>query len=154
VTGATKTFDLAGLGATLVISSHDDVHAALVGPGRVQLLGLPAVAGLAATAAAYRHGGPWLEATLRLLRRNRDVATAALRELLGPEAVADAEGTYLLWVRAPRAWGDDPAAHLREHAGVVVTDGAGMDGPGWIRLNLAAPQDTVDDLLARIVAAS
>jgi len=154
VTGATKTFDVAGLGATLASSSHDDVHAALVGPGRVPLLSAPSVPGLAATAAAYERGGPWLEATLGLLRRNRDVATTVLRELLGPESVADAEGTYLLWVRAPRAWGDDPPAHLLERTGVVVTDGAGMDGPGWVRCNLAAPADTVDDLLARLVAAT
>ena len=154
VTGATKTFDVAGLGATLATSSHDDVHAALVGPGRVPLLSAPSVAGLAGSAAAYRHGGPWLDAVLALLRRNRDVASATLRELLGPESVAEAEGTYLLWVRAPRSWGDDPATHLLEQAGVVVTDGAGMDGPGWVRLNLAAPAPTVDDLLARLVAAT
>lgn len=154
VVGATKSFNLAALGATLVRSSHDDLHAAVTGPGHVPLLTLPSEPGRRATVAAFRHAGPWLDDTLALLRGNRDRATAALRAALGDDAVATQEGTYLLWVRAPRTWGAQPGAHLRTAAGLVVGEGADYGSPGHVRLNLATDPTTCDELVRRLVAAA
>jgi cystathionine beta-lyase len=66
------------------------------------------------------------------------------------------EGTYLAWLDLTAYGGlDRPAAWLREHAGVALTDGreCGAAGEGFVRLTLATPRPILREILARLTTA-
>ena len=60
-------------------------------------LGGPTIFGIVASVAAYRNGGPWLEAVLQSIRKNIDISAALFAEELPEVKFRQPEGTYLLW---------------------------------------------------------
>ncbi|MFS8520904.1 MAG: aminotransferase class I/II-fold pyridoxal phosphate-dependent enzyme [Micromonosporaceae bacterium] len=151
-TSASKGWNLAGLKCAQVI---------LTAPGDVatwQRVGttgsaLASPLGAAATVAAYRYGGPWLQEVLHYLDRNR----RALLDLL-PEEVGytPPEGTYLAWLDLrPLGLGEEPGVFLREQAGVATVEGAecGEAGRGHVRLNFATPLPILECAVTRILHA-
>jgi cystathionine beta-lyase len=150
VTSASKAFNLAGLKCAQVIASnHDD--AARWRKLRVFEVAGPTPVGVAASAAAYRTGRPWLEELVAYLDGNRH----ALIELLAhhvPGVVARVpEATFLAWLDCEALGLDDPARFFLDHGNVAVSDGPPF-GPGCeqrVRLNFA----TSRALLGRIVGA-
>ncbi len=150
VTSASKAWNLAGLKCAQVITSnHDDAdtwrhlpHFEVAGPTPL---------GVAASVAAYRDGGPWLDE----LRAHLDANRRLLRELLDAELPGavwhGAEATFLTWLDCGALELEDPARHFLDHGRVAVSDGPPF-GTGWeqfVRLNIG----TSAELLERIVSA-
>lgn len=149
----TKPWNLAGLGCGMLHTGSDDVHAALRGDGVVPLVPTPARASLAASTAAWRGGGQWLDETLVHLRAVVDDAVGRLRASLGDARVTVPEATYTVWVDARGLVDDDdPAGRLAVPGGVVPTDGATYGAPGFLRLNLAVPAATATTIVDRVLA--
>lgn len=103
--------------------------------------------------AAYRDGGPWLDAVLAYLDANLSTVRARIAEL--PEArLIEPEGTFLLWLDF-RALGMSPeglTAFLRGKAGWAVTRGPafGEHGIGFARLNIACTRARLAAGLTRL----
>jgi cystathionine beta-lyase len=112
--------------------------------------------GLAAGAAAYRHGADWLAACLSYLERNRDILTAFVRAHLPGMSVYPAEGTYLAWLDCRSLnLAEGPYRFFLRYARVALGDGEafGEDGAGFVRLNFACRRGLLVKALESIRAA-
>ena len=90
--------------------------------------------------AAYRDGGPWLDAALEYIQGNLSLVRERLARLPGVELI-EPEGTFLLWLdfRGLGLSPDDLTAFFRTKAKWAVTRGPafGEEGVGFARLNIA-----------------
>ena len=150
-----KTFNIPGLGCAFAVIPEPSLRRSF----RQAMQGIVPhvnVLGLAATEAAYRHGGAWHKALLDYLRLNRDRVEAAIAALPGLH-MAHVEATYLAWieVKEPSRMRDCPALEFSA-AGVGLSGGRDFGGEGYanfVRLNFGCPRATLDAALMRIAAA-
>jgi cystathionine beta-lyase len=98
LTSATKTFNLAGLGCSLVISANKELRERYQATQKRIWTGLANTFSTVATEAAYRHGEKWLEQVLEYIRGNYEFLINYLDERLPETRVIPLEGTYLAWV--------------------------------------------------------
>jgi cystathionine beta-lyase len=106
--------------------------------------------------AAFRDGGPWLDAVLAYLRGNVDLVRDRLREI--PEAgLIEPEGTFLMWLDFRRLGlsPEDLTAFLRREAKWAVTRGQafGEGGAGFARLNIGCPRAKLEAGLDQLATA-
>ncbi|OKO88983.1 Cystathionine beta-lyase, Bsu PatB [Geobacillus proteiniphilus] len=153
----TKTFNLAGLQAAEVILPDESRRRAF---RRVQqrhgFFTLNAFA-IVGAEAAYRHGGPWLDALLDYLRQNIDMTVAYLAEHLPQLRPIRPQATYLVWIDC-RGLGlseGELKKRLLEKGKLAVEFGSkfGQEGVGFIRLNIACPRPTLEEGLRRLATA-
>ncbi len=88
-----------------------------------------------------------------IYQRRRDQMVKVLREM-GLQ-VRPPQASLYLWARIPQGYTSlEFATRLLEEAGVVVTPGTGYGrcGEGYIRLSLTAPDDRIEEGLARLSA--
>jgi len=152
--GPTKAFNLAAFKIGFLVAENPALLARVKQLAGYALPGVN-VFGQVATLAAYRAGGPWLEAALAYLRDNRDhLQTRLAAEAPAVRAYAP-EGTYLTWLdfRAT-GLGDDPAAALLERGRVGLNAGGdyGAGGAGFARFNVATSRSLLDRAIDRVVA--
>lgn len=148
---ATKTFNLPGLHTSYTVISNPTLKRKF--ENRIKALSLHMAQHFAqdAVEAAYREGGPWLDAMLAYVTGNIDYAIDYLAEHLPEVKPLRPEGTYLLWIDC-RGLGLD-AAGLKDlmyrKAKVVFNEGStfGNEGEGWLRINLACPRSIVAEAL-------
>jgi len=157
LTAPSKTFNLAGLEASLAIIPDPALRARFVGNQRTLGMGKANFMGLVALEAAYRHGEPWLEDLLSYLESNaRHLVEFARREWPGIE-VKLPEGTYLGWLDCRALGLSETALHelFFQKARVGLNRGAqfGRQGEGHMRLNFGTPCAVLDQGLQRISAA-
>ena len=147
---ASKAFNLPGLkNAQLILSNPEDAAryeevAGIVAHGASGF-------GVAANTAAYREGGPWLDAVREYLDDSAREFGERLAAALPQVGYRAPEGTYLAWLDA-RALdlGPAPATTVLERAGVAVTDGAACGAPGFLRVVLATPRPVLEELVDRL----
>jgi cystathionine beta-lyase len=111
--------------------------------------------GYVACEAAYRDGGPWLQALVAYLRGNRDfLVDFVSREVPGVRIHAPIEATYLAWMDVS-ALGLEHPVKTFEAAGVGLSDGVPFGAkPGThVRINFGCPRSTLAEGLARMRAA-
>jgi cystathionine beta-lyase len=110
------------------------------------------VLGYTAMVAAYRDGGPWLEALLRYLEANRDFLADYVAKSLPGVTMLKPEGTYLAWLDCRDANLGDPFTFFLEKAKVAFNDGKafGAAGNGFVRLNFGTPRALLTEGLERI----
>lgn len=109
--------------------------------------------GVEAVIAAYTDGAEWLDALRSYLWGNYDFARAYLYNELPQLAIADLQATYLMWVDCRQLNIDRLAQRLTEEAGVWLADGEayGVEGRGYVRVNLACSRQTLTEALQRFV---
>ncbi|MBI1259654.1 MAG: putative C-S lyase [Chloroflexi bacterium] len=144
-----KTFNLPGFGLGFAVIQNEALRKQVnetihkIGTG---------VNGLAYTAAeaAYRDGQPWLDEVLAYLQGNRDALVEFVREKLPEVSITQPEGTYLDWIDC-RALDlqPDPYQYFLDNAHVAFSNGAGFEGPGFIRVNYATTRDTLMEAMNR-----
>ena len=106
--------------------------------------------------AAWRGGGPWLDAAIAYIAGNLALLRARLAEIPGIELI-EPEGTFLAWLDF-RALGLAPAAltaFLRDRAGWLVSRGEafGPGGAGFARVNIACTRARLTRALERLETA-
>ena len=134
LTAPSKTWNLAGLGCAAAADSR-------VGPMVNPL-------GYAAAEAAWKHGEPWRQKLLALLRHHRDLVRTAVANIPGLSSVP-AQATYLAWIDCRGTGVADPQAAC-EAAGLGPSDGREFGTPGFIRINTACPTPRLEDALVRL----
>jgi cystathionine beta-lyase len=147
-----KTFNQAGLKASVGIVTDPALRERFQAARKDMVQPTANVLGYTAMVAAYRDGGPWLEALLRYLEANRDyLADYVARELPGL-TMLEPEGTYLAWLDCRGAGLADPFTFFLEHAKVAFNDGKnfGTAGDGFVRLNFGTPRALLTEGLERM----
>ena len=141
--GPIKTFGLAGVCDTLILTDDDDTADGFREASSRFHLSRNNVFGLAAFEAAYREGAPWLDDFLSLIASN---ATILGSELAGGITLAPSQATYLAWLDFRALGLDVPelAAWLAS-SGLALSPGHwfGREGAGFGRMTIAVPEDTI-----------
>jgi cystathionine beta-lyase len=153
---ASKTFNLAGLAASVIIIPNPRLRASFQS-ARSGIMPQPDVMALAALEAAFRDGDEWLEQLLAYLQGNLDFLTDFFMRRIPRIKVVRPQGTYLVWLDC-RGLGLD-SKRLRnffiKQARVGLDDGGafGPGGEGFQRMNIACPRVTLEEALKRIEVA-
>jgi cystathionine beta-lyase len=155
ITSASKAFNVPGVKcAQIVPTSAFD---------RLALGSLPTVAnhgtsplGVAASIAAYRDGGPWLDGVVAHLDARRAQFGELLAEHLPQVSWWPMAATYLAWVDA-RAVGEKPARRAMHRGNVMVNDGEtfgpGLGYEGFVRVNLATSAERLERVVQGLAKA-
>lgn len=153
-TAASKTFNLAGLKTSNIITPNRDLRKrfekTLVRNG---LFGANAF-GIVAVEAAYNHGEEWLAEAMDYIEDNYRFMESFIAEHLPQLKIIRPQGTYLVWVDFSNL-GLDPAsrkAWLMDEARVYLNEGKlfGPEGEGFERFNIACPRSILEEALKRI----
>jgi cystathionine beta-lyase len=152
-----KTFNIPGLGLSALIVPDGKRRAALKRAFDLLHVSASSPFSMAAFEAAYRQGGPWLDALMAYLVETRDfVLDFIAGHLPGIRAIRP-EGTYLIWLDCRGLGLDDPAlqALFVEQARIGMSPGQifGTGGSGFMRMNIGAPRHVIAAALERIAAA-
>ena len=156
-TAPSKTFNLAGLQTANVFvpnkKHREDLRRQLErnGSGKVNVLGM------VAAAAAYTHGAPWLDAMLDYVRANREHFANAINSATTRIRVLPSDSLYLSWLdcRGLGLTAPQLRTFMLTRAGVWLDHGSkfGVQGEGFMRINLGCPRATVDEAITRITSA-
>lgn len=149
-----KTFNIPGLGLSALVVSDPGRRAAIRNTLDMIHMSAANPFSLVAFEAAYREGGPWLDALLAYLRQTRDEAMRYIKTHLPQLTLAPAEGTYLLWLdcRALGMTDDALKRFMVDNARLGLSPGAmfGLGGSGFMRLNIGAPRRVVMQALEQL----
>lgn len=153
VLSASKAWNVPGLKCAQLVAGTPQDTAVLRGLPHVANHGVSTL-GVAANLAAYRDGGPWLDAFRARLAGNRDRFAHLVAEHLPLARHRALEATYLAWLDV-RAYGlADPAGRCLERGRVMVNDGRdfGAGGAGHLRVNLATSPERLERVVRQLAA--
>lgn len=151
-----KTFNLAGLQASAIITANERIRVAISRVQQQQGAFSLNVFGTVAMEAAYVYGEDWLESLLTYVKENVAIAKRYIEEKLPKLSVMEPEGTYLLWIDCRELGLTDKEIQDR-----LLTIGKlalepgnkyGPGGEGFVRMNLACPQEILLEGLKRLLA--
>ena len=157
VIAPSKTFNLAGLQATVVITPDPELRRRFDNVLSRNSISRPNLFAVTAMEAAYSHGERWLDEALVYIQDNYDFLVRRMGENLPSVKVLPLEGTYLAWMDF-RAVEPDPRKLQRwmlTQARVWLDEGYvfGKEGEGFERIVLACPRSRVQEAVDRMTAA-
>lgn len=153
--GPIKTFGLAGVADTLIVTDDDAFTEAFEAMSARLHLTRNNVFSIAASEAAYTHGDAWLDDVLMLVARN----VAALRDgLPEPLHIIEPEGTYLAWIdlRSLDMAVPELTRWLPQEARIALSPGHwfGREGAGFARMSIAVAPEVIDEAITRLTIAT
>ena len=156
-TAPSKTFNLPGLQSANVFVPNRRLREELARQYDRNMFPLVNVLGMVAAEAAYAHGEPWLEEMLGYLRANHAHFADSINSALPQVRVLPADSLYLAWMDC-RGLGMDAAAldkFMLTKARLWLDKGQkfGLEGHGYMRVNLGCPRSTVDEAIHRLTTA-
>ena len=147
-----KTFNLAGLACAFLVIPDTATRRNFQRAARGLITEVNAF-GYAGCQAALRHGWPWRDQLLDVLRANRDHLEQFVASSLPGIRTWHVEATYLAWLDA-RQLALPKAAKFFEDHGVGLSDGVPFGAPqGFLRLNFGCPRTQLDTALNRMAEA-
>lgn len=152
-----KTFNLAGLQASYIITSDKETKEKLdnqllkQGHNHINTMGNTAME------AVYKHGAEWLDELLSVLEEHKKYVTAMLEEKTDVLTVTRSEGTYLLWIDCSQLQlnSEDLKSFMNQTAKVGLNAGIdyGDEGEMFMRMNIACPRETLEEGVNRLIKA-
>lgn len=151
----TKTFNLAGIQAAMMIISDEGLREQLRDNGMAHgQMELNAFANVALKT-AYRHGEPWLENLLKTVSDNMDYVIETVPTRVPGVKITKPQGTYLLWIdyRETGLSEDEIMDKLLNKGKLALEPGTkyGEAGRGFLRMNVATCLSTVQDGVERFI---
>ena len=143
----TKTYNLAGVGGSLVIIKDEDMREAFNRARRGMSVDVSSLS-YAAMLAAYRDCKAWKFDLIDYLQTNRDYLMMRMAKLDDIE-MNQVQGTYLAWLDVRKLGLNDPQDFF-ESAGVGMSPGSQYEGLGFMRLNFACPRTLLVEACDRI----
>ncbi len=149
-----KTFNLAGLGASIVVAPNPEIRDRM--KKRILANRLPAsnVFGPLAGEVAYRTGDAYVDALVDYVEANMDYVVNFCGEKLPGITARKSEGTYMLWMdlRGLGLGVEETNAFTIERAKIAGDFGTwfGPGGEGFVRLNLACPRKIVEQAMGQL----
>lgn len=151
--GPIKTFGLAGICDTLLLTEHPDIADGFRSQSSRLHLTRNNVFALAAFEAAYRYGGSWLDDFTTLIASNAALVAEGLPDGI---SLAHHEATYLAWLDLRGLGLDVPElAQWLTSAGLAFSPGHwfGREGAGFARMTIAVPETTIRLAIERLTDA-
>jgi cysteine-S-conjugate beta-lyase len=156
-TAPSKTFNLPGLQSANVFVPNRRLREELHRQYERNVFELVNVMGMVAAEAAYVHGEPWLEEMLVYLRANHAHFARSINEADPRLKVLPTDSLYLAWMDCHDLGLDAEALNkfMLTKARVWLDKGQkfGIEGHGFMRVNLGCPRSTVDEAIRRITSA-
>ncbi|MBZ3901891.1 MalY/PatB family protein [Streptomyces griseiscabiei] len=156
-TAPSKTFNLPGLQSANVFVPDRRVREELARQYERNLFPLVNLLGMTATEAAYTHGEPWLEDLLTYLRGNHAHFARAVNSATSKVRVLPADSLYLAWMdcRGLGMNAETLDTFMLTEARLWLDRGQkfGIEGHGYMRVNLGCPRSTVDEAVRRLITA-
>lgn len=156
LTSASKTWNLAGLKAAMMVAC-DDAPRALLDRLPPDLPYHAGHLGVLGGRTALEHGAHWLGTTMQILDRNRHLLADLLREHLPKARYVAPRASYLAWIDCKELrLGPDPAKVFLERGRVALSAGPGFgtNGEGFARLNLATTRTLLEEAVRRMAIAT
>jgi cystathionine beta-lyase len=154
---ASKTFNVPGLGLSAVVVDNREQRKAINAVFKRWHISASNPFSIVAFEAAYRGGEAWLDALMAYLNKTKQKVSDFAATNWSCVNVMPSQGTYLLWLdcRQMRLSDDELKQFFIEKAKVGMNAGFtfGLAGSGFMRLNIAAPQDYVMTACQRIADA-
>ena len=152
-----KTFNLAGLQASYYVIKDSTKRREMEETFSKQGISTLNTMGNIALEAAYRHGEPWLESLLSLLKNHQQYVIDMFATHVPELKVIPSEGTYLLWIDCSELGMNDQTLQtfMIEEAKVGLNAGSsyGEEGKQFMRMNIACPRQTLEEGVKRIIHA-
>lgn len=177
IVSPSKTFNIPGLPTATAYVAGDGPRREFREALGAAKLTEPNLLALIAAHAGYREGGAWLDGVRSRIEKNVLLASRRLEAVDGVRPFA-MDATFILWVDVRERWGVDPAlaavggvgggrtfdeAHspsmrfgaLARRHGVRISEGRqfGPEGEGFVRINVATDEATLEAGLDRLIAA-
>ncbi|MCB0930814.1 MAG: pyridoxal phosphate-dependent aminotransferase [Mycobacterium sp.] len=146
VTSASKSFNIPALTGSYGLIADDATRREYLGALSGDGLSSPAVLGLVATIAAYREGGPWLDALRNYLWHNLILVQHRLAEAFPQLGWEPPQAGYLAWIDYSRLGIDDDAlqSDLIGTEKLAIMPGTVYGSTGHIRFNVGCPRSKVE----------
>lgn len=150
----TKAFNLAGIHTAAIAIPNPEIRKKVERQINTDEVAEPNVFSCIASTAAFNEGREWLANMNAYVFANRDYAEEFIKKNIPELRPIHGDATYLLWVDCRRICesGTEFAHFLREKTGLFISGGEvyGKGGEGYVRINLAAPRETVIDGMHRL----
>jgi cystathionine beta-lyase len=154
ITAASKSFNLAGLKASVIVTDSPVMHE--------KLASLPAalhwrsgLLGAFAMAEAFTNCSEWLDTAIAANKDSRDLLLALIAEHVPAVKTWVPEASYLAWLDVSSLdLGDNPAARILSEQKVAFVPGTdhGSDYTNFIRINFACHPDSLERAIAALAA--
>ena len=146
VTSASKSFNIPALTGSYGLVADKETRQAYLGALSGDGLSSPAVLALVATIAAYRAGGPWLDALRKYLWDNLILVRERLNESFPQLGWMPPEAGYLAWIDVSALGIDDDAlqADLIGAEKLAIMPGTTYGSTGHLRLNVGCPRGKLE----------
>ena len=150
----TKTFNIAGIQTSSIIIPNEDIRKKVNRGINTDEVAEPNVFAIEASVAAFTNGEPWLKELTKYLCDNKKLVNDYIKENIPNIKVIASEATYLLWIDCNKITEDSEelCKHIREVTGLYLSAGTvyGGNGKGFIRMNIACPNERLKDGLFRL----
>lgn len=149
-----KTFNIAGLQASVMVIPNQQIRSKISEIQKKLGFFTLNVFGLIGMEAAYEYGEQWLENLLSYLKNNIETAIKYIKDELPFLHVKEPEGTYLLWIdcRSLNMSDQEIQKALVEKGKLALEAGKkyGVEGEGFVRMNIGCHEETLIDGLHRL----
>lgn len=149
----TKAFNIAGIQTAAVIIPDPLIRHRVNRGLNTDEVAEPNVFAAVAPVAAFNEGGAWLDALKEYLWQNRQYAEKFIQDKIPDIQAVKGEATYLLWLDCQNVSQNisELADFIRGKTGLYLSDGEEYrNGTGFLRMNLACPQTTLENGLKRL----
>lgn len=149
-----KTFNLAGLFTSIAIIPNEEVRNKITKTIDDNSINHINIFGLIALEAAFTSGKDWLDELLNYLESNANYVVEYIESNIKDIIVSKPEGTFLMWLDCRKLGLNHEDLHnlMIDEGKVLLNDGYtfGIEGDGFLRLNIGCPRETLIEGLARI----
>lgn len=148
----TKTFNLAGLHAAIIVAENKQLRNALIQNKMAHGLDDWNVLAASGVQAVYEKGDEWLDRMIQYVSKNIDYLEQELNKLDGIRIIRP-HATYLVWIdyRETGLSENEMMDRLINKGKIALEPGTKYSeaGRGFLRINLACPFETVKDGVER-----
>lgn len=150
----TKAFNIAGLQTAAAVIPNPELRCKMEKALATYDVGEPNTFAIVAAEAAFRSGGPWLDALRAYLAENKRIVREYIEKELPQVKVVSSHATYLMWLDFGKITenGKDLCKWIREKTGLFMNIGDIYRGNGrqFARLNAACPKSVIEDGMKRL----
>lgn len=152
-----KTFNLAGLQTSILIIPDEAIRKQVNETLANNFTGMANAFGVVALEAAYRHGGPWVDALMEYIEGNLQYMTEFLEEHVPSIRVIQPQGTYLVWLDCADLGleGKELDEFMLHRAKIALDEGHifGRQGARFQRINIACPRSILVQAMTQLESA-